>query len=87
LGLEVVLPDGTVLENLSTLFKDSTVYDLKQLFIGAEGTLGIVTGAYIKTPPDPQVSHVMLLGVPSYQKIARLFQLSRQELNEILSVL
>ncbi|KAF9943975.1 D-lactate ferricytochrome c oxidoreductase, partial [Mortierella alpina] len=50
LGLEVVLPDGTILDNLSTLRKDNTGYDLKQLFIGSEGTLGIVTGVSILSP-------------------------------------
>jgi FAD/FMN-containing dehydrogenase len=56
LGLEVVLPDGTILENLSTLRKDNTGYDLKQLFIGSEGTLGIITGVSILTPRKPNVS-------------------------------
>jgi FAD/FMN-containing dehydrogenase len=56
LGLEVVLPDGTILDQLSTLRKDNTGYDLKQLFIGAEGTLGIITGVSILTPPMPQAS-------------------------------
>jgi FAD/FMN-containing dehydrogenase len=56
LGLEVVLPDGTVLDQLSTLRKDNTGYDLKQLFIGAEGTLGIITAVSILTPPAPSVS-------------------------------
>lgn len=55
LGLEVVLPDGTIVDQLSTLRKDNTGYDLKQLFIGAEGTLGIITGVSILTPPLPQV--------------------------------
>jgi len=55
LGLEVVLPDGTILENLSTLRKDNTGYDLKQLFIGSEGTLGIITGVSILTPRRPKV--------------------------------
>ena len=55
LGLEVVLPDGTILENLSTLRKDNTGYDLKQLFIGAEGTLGVVTGVSLLTPRRPKV--------------------------------
>lgn len=45
-----VLPDGTVLDSLSTLRKDNTGYDLKQLFIGAEGTLGYVTGVSLLTP-------------------------------------
>lgn len=55
LGLEVVMPDGTIIDQLSTLRKDNTGYDLKQLFIGAEGTLGIITGVSILTPPMPQV--------------------------------
>jgi FAD/FMN-containing dehydrogenase len=54
LGLEVVLADGRVLDLLRTLRKDNTGYDLKQLFIGAEGTLGIVTAAAIKLFPRPQ---------------------------------
>jgi FAD/FMN-containing dehydrogenase len=53
LGLEVVLPDGRVLEGLSGLRKDNTGYDLKQLFIGAEGTLGVITGATLKLFPKP----------------------------------
>lgn len=50
-----MLPDGTILDNLSTLRKDNTGYDLKQLFIGAEGTLGIVTGVSLLTPRRPTV--------------------------------
>ena len=61
LGLEVVLPDGTVLDQLSTLRKDNTGYDLKQLFIGAEGTLGIITAVSILTPPAPAVSIIIFL--------------------------
>ncbi|OMJ22917.1 D-2-hydroxyglutarate dehydrogenase, mitochondrial [Smittium culicis] len=53
LGLEIVLPNGTIINNLSTLRKDSTGYDIKQLFIGAEGTLGIVTGVSILTAKKP----------------------------------
>ena len=56
LGLEVVMPDGTIIDQLSTIRKDNTGYDLKQLFIGAEGTLGVITGVSILTPPMPQVS-------------------------------
>ena len=51
LGLEVVLPDGTVLDGLSALRKDNTGYDLKQLFIGAEGTLGLVTEVTLRLAP------------------------------------
>ena len=54
LGLEVVLPDGRVWDGLRALRKDNTGYDLKQLFIGAEGTLGVVTAAVLKLlPGDP----------------------------------
>ena len=63
LGLEVVLPDGTVLDQLSTLRKDNTGYDLKQLFIGAEGTLGIITAVSILTPPAPSVSTIYFFSI------------------------
>ena len=55
LGLEAVLPDGTILDNLSTLRKDNTGYDLKQLFIGSEGTLGFITAVSMLTPKRPKV--------------------------------
>ena len=54
LGLEVVLPDGRIWDGLRALRKDNTGYDLKQLFIGAEGTLGIITAAVLKLYPLPQ---------------------------------
>jgi FAD/FMN-containing dehydrogenase len=57
LGLEVVLADGTILDGLSSLRKNNTGYDLKQLFIGAEGTLGVVTAATLKLFPKP-AAHV-----------------------------
>jgi FAD/FMN-containing dehydrogenase len=56
LGLEVVLPDGQVWNGLRALRKDNTGYDLKQLFIGAEGTLGIVTAAVLKLMPRPRAT-------------------------------
>ncbi len=60
LGLEAVLPDGTILDNLQALRKDNTGYDLKQLFIGSEGTLGIITAAAILTPPRPKVFYIYI---------------------------
>ncbi len=63
LGLEVVLPDGRILSDLSGLRKDNTGYDLKQLFIGAEGTLGIVTAATLKLFPRPASTAVAVAAV------------------------
>jgi FAD/FMN-containing dehydrogenase len=56
LGLEVVLPDGRIWNGLRALRKDNTGYDLKQLFIGAEGTLGLITAAVLKLFPQPRAS-------------------------------
>lgn len=63
LGVEAVLPDGRVLSGLKALRKDNTGYDLKQLFIGAEGTLGVVTAASLKLFPRPRAHEVTLAAV------------------------
>ncbi len=65
LGLEVVLADGRVLNNLNKLKKDNTGYDLKNLFIGAEGTLGIITAAVLRLVPRPRSVETAFAGVPS----------------------
>ncbi len=65
LGVEAVLPDGRVLHGLKSLRKDNTGYDLKQLFIGAEGTLGVVTAVSLKLFPRPAAHEVVLVSVPS----------------------
>ncbi|KAF9512603.1 hypothetical protein BS47DRAFT_1372766 [Hydnum rufescens UP504] len=85
LGLEVVLPDGTILSELSTLRKDNTGYDLKQLFIGSEGTLGIITGVSILTPPAPNATSNLLLSLPSFVNVTDVFRLAKSHLSEILS--
>jgi FAD/FMN-containing dehydrogenase len=63
LGLEVVLADGTVLNMLTTLLKDNNGYNLSNIFIGSEGTLGIITKAAIRTVPRPSTVNVMLMKV------------------------
>ncbi len=65
LGLEVVLADGRVLNVLNKLKKDNTGYDLRNLFIGAEGTLGIITAAVVKLFPRPRSVETAFVGVPS----------------------
>ena len=67
LGLEVVLPDGEVWNGLRGLRKDNTGYDLKQLFIGAEGTLGIITAAVVKLFPLPRSTATAWLAIASPQ--------------------
>jgi len=64
LGLEVVLPDGRVWDGLRALRKDNTGYDLKQLFIGAEGTLGVITAAVLRLYPRPRASATAFIAVP-----------------------
>lgn len=65
LGLEVVLPDGRVLETLSTLRKDNTGYDIKSLFLGAEGTLGVITAATLRLFPREASVATALVAVPT----------------------
>jgi len=65
LGLEVVLPDGQIWDGLRGLRKDNTGYDLKQLFVGAEGTLGVITAAVLKLYPQPRARATALVALAS----------------------
>ncbi|KAJ2212074.1 D-lactate ferricytochrome c oxidoreductase [Coemansia sp. RSA 1813] len=85
LGVEAVLPDGRILDGLFTLKKDASGYDVKQLFIGAEGTLGIVTGVAIALAPKPQSAQIAVLGLADFNRIQKAFVLARQTLGEIVS--
>src|SRR5262252_3581511 len=77
LGLEVVLPDGQIWDGLRGLRKDNTGYDLKQLFIGGEGTLGIITAATIKLFPKPREVETAFLGLGQVEHAMRLFARAR----------
>jgi FAD/FMN-containing dehydrogenase len=77
LGLEVVLPDGAVWDGLRGLRKDNTGYDLKDLFIGAEGTLGIITAAVLKLYPLPRALATALAAVPSLAAAVELLKRAR----------
>jgi len=72
LGLEVVLPDGQIWNGLKGLRKDNTGYDLKHLFLGSEGTLGIITAAVLKLFPLPKSKETALIALPDLDSVAQL---------------
>jgi FAD/FMN-containing dehydrogenase len=79
LGLEVVLADGRILNNLSKLKKDNTGYDLRNLFIGAEGTLGIITAATLKLFPKPRAVETAFVGLKSPADALKLLSIAQNE--------
>ncbi|HWJ07182.1 MAG TPA: FAD-binding oxidoreductase [Steroidobacteraceae bacterium] len=78
LGLEVVLADGSVLHGLSSLRKDNTGYDLRHLFVGAEGTLGVITAASLKLFPVPRTVETAFLAVPDMRAAVALLARLRE---------
>lgn len=85
LGLEVVLPDGTLVTGLHKMLKNNAGYDLKQLFLGSEGTLGVITRAVLRLWPLPQVTTAALCGLADYAAVLRLLRNARRGLGPILS--
>lgn len=85
MGLEVVLPDGQVWDGLRGLRKDNTGYALKHLFVGAEGTLGIITAAVLKLYPQPRVRETALAGVKDFDAVLALFKRIRDDAGDALT--
>lgn len=85
LGLEAVLPDGTILDTLTTLRKDNTGYDLKQLMIGAEGTLGVITRLALACPIKSPNVDTVVVKVDNFETVAPLLLMAKRKLGEILS--
>ena len=85
LGLEVVLPDGQVLDMLRGLRKDNTGYHLAGLFCGAEGTLGIISAAVLKLFPQPREVATALVAVPDLDAVIKLLSLARSATGDALS--
>lgn len=81
LGLEAVLADGTVLSSLNRMQKNNTGYDLKQLFIGSEGTLGVITRAVLKLKPLPNGRATALCGLNSFEDVISLLHHTQKSLN------
>ncbi|KPI87896.1 actin interacting protein-like protein [Leptomonas seymouri] len=85
LGLEVVTAKGDVLNTMSTLRKDNAGYDLKHLFIGSEGTLGVVTRAAIKLFPLPRSKQTAIFRIADFESVVALYHLAQEHLAECLS--
>ncbi len=81
LGVEVVLADGRVLNLLRKLKKDNTGYDLRHIFIGAEGTLGVITAAVLKLFPRPRAVETAFIGVPSPAAAVKLLNMAQARIN------
>jgi D-lactate dehydrogenase (cytochrome) len=77
LGLEIVLADGRIMNLLSKLKKDNTGYDLRNIFIGAEGTLGIITAAVVRLFPRPRAMETAFVGVPTPAAAVKLLNLAQ----------
>ena len=82
MGIEVVLPDGSIFTDLKSLRKDNTGYDLKQLFIGAEGTLGVITKISLKLSSKPMNTITSLVSQSSIQNAIELFRLAKKEFGD-----
>jgi FAD/FMN-containing dehydrogenase len=85
LGLEVVLPDGRILDALKSLRKDNTGYDLRDLFIGAEGTLGVITAAAVKLFSRPSTVVTAFVAVPNPQAAVALLSRLRAASGDLVS--
>jgi FAD/FMN-containing dehydrogenase len=85
LGLEVVLADGTIISSMNKMMKNNAGYDLKQLFIGSEGTLGIITRAVLKMEDLPKTRCTAFIALESFDKAVQLLQHSKKHLNKGLT--
>lgn len=85
LGLEAVLPDGSIHHGLKRLRKDNTGYDLRNLLIGSEGTLGVITAAALKLVPQPVETAAALIATPSPRAAIDLLRLLQDQLGEVVS--
>ena len=86
LGLEAVLADGSVVSSLHEVIKNNAGYDLRQLFVGSEGTLGVVTRVVLRLRPKPRSQSTALLAVPDFAAVARLLSELEASLGGQLSV-
>jgi D-2-hydroxyglutarate dehydrogenase len=84
IGLKAVLPNGDILDNMTTLRKDNTGYDLKHLFIGAEGTLGVITECAILCGPLAKHKNLLLVSCKSFNDVLLILNKAKTELGDVL---
>jgi FAD/FMN-containing dehydrogenase len=85
LGLEVVLANGTILSSMNRMIKNNAAYDLKHMFVGSEGTLGIVTRAVLRLRPLPGAKATAFIGLPSFEAVLQLLALANSEADGALT--
>ena len=85
LGIEAVLADGTIISSMKDVIKNNTGYDLKQLFIGSEGTLGVVTRAVLRLRPAPRSQNTALVAIEAFDKLGEFLQVMDAALGGTLS--
>ena len=86
-GLKAVLPGGRILDNMTTLRKDNTGYDLKHLFIGSEGTLGIITECAILCPPLLTNRNLAMVACKSFDDVLNILKIAKTELSDLLQAI
>ena len=86
-GLKAVLPDGRILDNMTTLRKDNTGYDLKHLFIGSEGTLGIITECALLCPPLLTNRNLAMVACKSFDDVLNILKIAKTELSDLLQAI
>jgi FAD/FMN-containing dehydrogenase len=82
MGLQVVLPNGTILNNMANLRKDNTGYDLKHLFIGSEGTLGAITQCGILCPPLPRYRQLCLVACRRFADVVEILRQAKAQMSD-----
>ena len=84
IGLKAVLASGEVLDNITTLRKDNTGYDLKHLFIGAEGTLGVITECAILCPSAPKFNQLAIVACDTFDDVVEILKRAKIQLSDIM---